>query len=491
MPRLPSILNQRAPVPVAALLLAIACGSAGAAVRLPAVISDRMVLQRSAATPVWGWADAGETVSVRFGATAATTRADGDGRWRVDLDLGAERRAGELRIRGADSETVVRDVLLGDVWLASGQSNMQKPLGERKGERPTFDYRAEIDAADAPDVRLFKVARKRAPAPLDDVAGEWVRCSPESVERTAFSAAAYFFGRRLHRELGVPVGLIDSSYGGTRIELWTPAAAAAGTDPGPDHSVLYNGMIAGLAPFGLKGMLWYQGESNLIDDGDGAAYTAKMARLVDAWRGAFGGGQPRSSPGSSPRTLSGPLPFYYVQIAPHLYHVVRPSKVADSEAAARLRQAQAAALAIPSTGMVVTTDLADDLADIHPRDKRTVGLRLANLALADTYGRKDIEARGPRFRAMRVENGRALLSFDHGEGLFASDRKPLSWFQVAGADGRWHPAKADIEAGRVAVASVRVPHPVTVRFAWDEAAQPNLVNGAGLPAVPFHTGAAQ
>jgi sialate O-acetylesterase len=179
-----------------------------------------------------------------------------------------------------------------------------------------------------------------------------------------------------------------------------------------------------------------------------------------------------------------------VQIAPHLYHVVRPAKVADPEAAAWLRQAQAAALAIPATGMVVTTDLADDLADIHPRDKRTVGLRLANLALAGTYGRRDIEANGPRLRAVRIDNGRALLSFDHAAGLFASDRKPLSWFQVAGGDGRWHPAQATIEGDRVVVASARVAQPVKVRFAWDEAAQPNLVNGAGLPAVPFHSDAA-
>lgn len=470
--------RRRAAVPLAAFLL-LAAMSAGAAVRLPAILSDHMVLQRSAATPVWGWAGAGEPVSVRFGDAAATVRAGADGRWRVALDLSNSAGTNELSVQGADNAIVVRDVLVGDVWLASGQSNMQKPLGERKGERPTFNYREETEAAEAPDVRLFKVARRRAPQPADDVAGEWVHCSPASVERSAFSAAAYFFGRRLQRELGVPVGLIDASYGGTRIELWTPAAALAaqpGRQDAADDAVLYNGMVAGLAPFALKGMLWYQGESNLIEDGDGSGYTAKMAALVGSWRQAFG----------SP-SLPGPLPFYYVQIAPHLYHVVRSAKVADPEAAARLRAAQAAALAIPGTGMVATTDLADDLADIHPRDKRTVGLRLANLALADTYGRRDIEARGPQWRAMEIDGGRALLSFDHARGLFASDRKPLSWFQLAGADGRWHPAKALIEGGRVAVQSDRVPQPVKARFAWDEAAQPNLVNGAGLPALPFST----
>ncbi|HEX8606799.1 MAG TPA: sialate O-acetylesterase [Pseudoduganella sp.] len=464
-------------IPLAATLL-LAAMSAGAAVRLPAILSDHMVLQRSATTPVWGWADAGEAVSVRFGDATATARAGADGRWRVDLDLTKSAGTDELSVRGASGEIVVRDVLVGDIWLASGQSNMQKPLGERKGERPTFNYREEIEAAEAPDLRLFKVARRRAPQPADDVAGEWVRCSPASVERSAFSAAAYFFGRRLHRELGVPVGLIDTSYGGTRIELWTPAAALAAApdrQPAADDAVLYNGMVAGLAPFALKGVLWYQGESNLIEDG-GAAYTAKMAALVGSWRQAFGAGAPARR-----------LPFYYVQIAPHLYHVVRSAKVADPEAAARLRAAQAAALAIPGTGMVATSDLADDLADIHPRDKRTVGLRLANLALADTYGRRDLAAQGPQWRAMTIDGGRALLSFDHAQGLFASDRKALSWFQVAGTDGRWHPAQAVIERDRVAVRSDRVPQPARVRFAWDEAAQPNLVNSAGLPALPFST----
>ncbi|TWI69520.1 sialate O-acetylesterase [Pseudoduganella lurida] len=525
--------------PLAASLLAAL--PALAAVRLPAVLSEHMVLQRGAATPVWGWAEPGETVEVRYGeasaggvaggstaagsaaagsraagsATASSavaagtaarnaaagnaaagnaaarnaaagnaaagsvttqTRAGADGRWRTVLDLRDAPRAGTLEVRGATNTVTAGDVLLGDVWLASGQSNMQKPLGERKGERPTFDAPAEIAAAEAPDLRLFKVQRGKASAPQEDVAGQWVRCSPESIESSQFSAVGYFFGRRLQRELGVPLGLIDSSVGGTRIELWTPASALSQAGRAEmDSSALYNAMVAGLAPFALKGMLWYQGESNVLVTDDGATYTAKMAALVGAWRTAFGTQFPRQ------------LPFYYVQIAPHLYHVLRHHQVLDAEAVPRLQEAQSAALRIPGTGMVVTTDLVDDLTDLHPRDKKSVGYRLANLALNETYGRKDIEAYGPVYRSLQVRDGRAVVTFDHGAGLFSANGKALTWFDVAGADGKWHPAGAVVERDRVIVTSPKVPRPKKVRFAWDEAAQPNLVNGAGLPARPFRS----
>jgi sialate O-acetylesterase len=450
---------------------------ASAAVRLPAVISDHMVLQRGAQTPVWGWAAPNETVSVGIGTQVQRTRAGQDGRWQVLLDLRDQLPApAALQVRGDGNEIVVGDVLVGEVWLASGQSNMEKPIGEKRGQKPTLDARADIAAADYPDIRLFKVSRKKAGQPGADVAGQWVRTTPASIESTQFSAAAYFFGRRLHQELHAPVGLIDSTWGGTRIELWTPPASAG--EPGaaagdPEASVLYNGMIAGLAPYAIKGALWYQGESNIIDTGDGPAYTAKMEALVSGWRARW----------------QRDFPFYYVQVAPHLYHLVRHAKVADPQAAPRLWEAQAAALRIPKTGMVVTTDLVDDLFDIHPRDKKSVGLRLANLALADSYGRTDIAAHGPMFRAMTVQGHNAVLSFDHAQGLAARDGKALSWFDIAGQDGRYYPGTATIEQDKVVVSSPQVPAPVAVRFGWDEAAQPNLVNKAGLPASPFRSDA--
>jgi sialate O-acetylesterase len=307
-----------------------------------------------------------------------------------------------------------------------------------------------------------------------------VRCSPASIAQTRFSAAAYYFGRQLNATLHVPVGLIDSTVGGTRIELWTPATATdARPDPDPARArllgqptVLYNGMIAGLAPFALRGAIWYQGESNIMDSDDGPAYTAKMEALVGSWR----------------QRWQADFPFYYVQVAPHLYSTVRAKRVSHgAESEPLLWEGQAQALRIPGTGMVVTTDLVDDLRDIHPRDKKTVGLRLANLALARTYGKAGIEAVGPSYRALRIEGSKAILSFEHADGLRARDGKPLTWFEVAGADGQYHPAEARIEGRQVVVSSPEAAAPRSVRFAWNEAAQPNLVNAAGLPAVPFRS----
>lgn len=450
---------------------------AGAEVRLPAILSDHMVLQRAAWVPVWGWAAPNEGVSVRFGSQARSTVAGSDGRWRVHLDLSnAPQAPGVLSVRGEGNALLVQDVLVGEVWLASGQSNMEKPFGEKKGQLPTLGSEEAVAGADQPEIRLFKVAKIKAAQPGEDVTGAWVRSTPASLIATQFSAAAYSFGRRLRQELGTPVGLIDASWGGTRIESWTPPDLVGTVDLPPavkdKPASLYNGMIAGLAPFRLKGALWYQGESNILHTDDGPAYAPKMKTLVDGWRRAFGPD----------------LAFYYVQLAPHLYSVVRADQgVQGPESLPRLREAQADALRMPNTGMIVTTDLADDLRDIHPRDKQTVGLRLANLALAQSYDRPDIEADGPTYRVIRFAGSQAILSFDHAQGLAARDGKPLDWFEIAGSDGRYHPATATIRGSEVVVSSPQVSEPKSVRFGWHEAATPNLVNGAGLPAVPFRS----
>lgn len=448
-----------------------------AEVRLPAILSDHMVLQRAARVPVWGWAAPNEAVSVRFGGQARSTRAGLDGRWRVDLDLGSAPQApGTLVVRGEGNALVVNDVLVGEVWLASGQSNMEKPFGEQRGQRPTFGSEETVAGADQPDIRLFKVAKIKAERPADDVTGAWVRSSPASLLSTRFSAAAYHFGRRLKQELGTPVGLVDASWGGTRIETWTPSDLVPPQTLPPQvkdrPASLYNGMIAGLAPFALKGALWYQGESNILHTDDGPAYTPKMEALVAGWRRAF----------------EAELPFYYVQLAPHLYSMVRAEQVSHgAESLPRLREAQTDALRIPNTAMIVTTDLADDLKDIHPRDKQTVGLRLANLALAKTYGRTGIEPFGPTFRSVRFAGRQAIVGFDHAQGLAARDGKALDWFEIAGEDGTFHPAAARVEGGEVVVSSPQVAEPKLVRFGWHEAATPNLVNRAGLPALPFRS----
>jgi sialate O-acetylesterase len=460
------------------LALSLPAGPLVAAVRLPSIISDHMVLQRGTKVPVWGWAAPDEPITVTIGNQTRVTQANGDGRWRIDLDLDtASRKPAALTVSGAGNAIVVNDVLVGEVWLASGQSNMEKPIGDKPKQKPTLDAEADIAAANHSEIRLFKVAKKKFTKPQEDVTGQWVVCTPVSIDAIKFSAAAYHFGVKLKNELDTPVGLIDSTWGGTRIEPWTPVAS---TDPVPGAgaetrqytaSAIFNGMVSGLAPFGIRGVIWYQGESNITDAEDPATYTPRMEALVAGWRAVWGA----------------QFPFYYVQLGPHLYHVVRNATVKDPQALPRMWEAQAQALRIPKTGMVVTTDLVDDLRDIHPRDKKSVGLRLAGLALSDTYGKRGHVAYGPVWRAMTVEGGKALLSFDFADHLAARDGKPLDWFEIAGADGIYHPGSAVIVRNRVVVSSPNVPLPATVRFAWDESARPNLVNEAGLPAMPFRS----
>jgi sialate O-acetylesterase len=363
---------------------------------------------------------------------------------------------------------------------------MEKPVGEQRGQQPTFNAEAEIKAGNHPTIRLFKVARARTATPAAEVEGTWQVCTPESLDGSHFSAAGYFFGRRLNQQLGVPVGLIDSDWGGTRIELWTSAGAfakeksladlaAAAKKPGAKAegvvpSLLYNGQIAPLAPFAIRGAIWYQGESNLMDVNDSATYPDKMAALVNGWRAAWGS----------------QFSFYYVQIAPYLYHLRYPSFVASPQAEPKFWEAQESFMRrVPKTGMIVTTDLVDNLFDIHPRDKKTVGERLANWALNRDYGRTDLPVSGPVFMQARVEGPKVNLEFDHAEGLMTKDGKPPTWFQLAGRDGVVFPAVAELEGERVLLTSPKVAKPKVVRFAWDEGAQPNLFNSAGLPARPF------
>lgn len=461
----------------------------GAALRAnvscPAIFSDHMVLQRERPDLVWGEADPGETVTVTFASQVKSAVAAPDGQWRVALDpmpASAESRA--LTIRGRNTLSF-SDVLVGEVWLCSGQSNMEKPLGPRKGQKPTDNYQAETAAANHPLLRLFQMPHY-GKFKKNSVRPRWLPCTPETIQSTDFSAAAYYFGREVQRALGVPVGLIHSSFGGTQIEAWIPPegfarnpdiSALAHTPyfawvKGVQATDLYESMIAPLAPYTLRGFLWYQGETNCMN-ADGPIYTEKMRALIESWRAVW------HDPSA---------PFYYVQIAPFDYSQW-PKWHLTPEALPVFWAAQTAALAIPHTGMVVITDLAGSARDIHPTDKLDVGLRLARLALADTYGRPGPVARSPRFASMRALSGRKLaLNFTHcGAGLVARDGLPLDEFQIAGADHRFFPATAVIAGDTVTVSSPEVAQPVAVHFAWSETANPALTNSAGLPAISFRT----
>ena len=482
---------------------------APADVRLPAVIGDHMVLQQDKPLPVWGWADPGEEVTVTLGANNASTKADQQGAWRVTM-APIEASADPVEMTVAGKNTIkLTDILVGEVWVGSGQSNMQWSV------QASNDAEKEIAAAVHPEIRLFLVPLVPSGSPASDVDARWVVCTPETI--SSFSAVLYYFGRTLHSELKQPVGLIATSWGGTRIEPWIPpagyasqpelkqdladlenskrgyselletriddlerwvrtarAAKAAGTPiptpPAiPNHPLnsngaptgLYNGMVHALVPLAIRGAIWYQGESNV---GMGKKYHVLMKALIDGWRKVWD---------------QDAFPFLFVQLAPYSYggNVTRLPEIWE---------AQAATLAVPNTGMAVIHDIGNT-RNIHPTNKQEVGRRLALWALARTYGQSDLEYSGPLFASMEVVNDDADITFKHGRGLRSSDRKPLTWFTIAGKDKKFYPAEATISGDRVIVRSSKVSQPVAVRFAWHQLAEPNLVNAAGLPASPFRT----
>jgi sialate O-acetylesterase len=493
-----------------------------AQVRLPAVIGDHMVVQQDKPVVVWGWAGKNEPVKVLFNGQERKTVAGADGKWRVVFDpLKAGGTPLEMTVRGAKApEVVVKDILAGEVWLCSGQSNMEMSFTWLPYPAP------DVLRAENPNMRLFFVPKRTADSPQEDVIAKWEPCSPDSVR--TFSMVAYYFGLELHKRLGVPVGLIDSSWGGTMIEPWTPPVGfaavpevkplldkqaakyaeyrdtlaktlpawetwvreakkalaakaplplepAAPRDPYDDPqapTTLYNGMIHALTPFAIRGAIWYQGESNR---NDGLFYEKKMEALIQGWRTVWGLGE---------------FPFYYVQLAPYDYAYDRETPTGDIPDFLRLAyiwEAQRMALRIPNTGMAVITDICD-LKDIHPTNKKDVGLRLSLWARAGTYGEKTLVHSGPLYRSMTVEDKLVRLAFDDvGSGLVTNDGQPLKWFEIAGDDHVFYKAEAEIAGDTVVVWSARVPAPKAVRFGWHQLAVPNLANKEGLPASPFRT----
>jgi sialate O-acetylesterase len=434
-------------------------------VRLPHLISDHMVLQRERPIAIWGWGAPGEKVSVSLGDQSASVTTDTEGKWRATLPAMAAGGPYEMIIQG-NNRLAVRDVFVGDVWICSGQSNMAWVMVHR-----TTNMDQEIAAADYPKMRLLTLpaplpGQKIDSTPKDDVESQWYVCSPKTVGY--FSAVAYYFGRELHRELKVPVGLIASAVSGTRIEPWTPGVGVqsvpelAGKDQVQDGE-LFNTMIRPLVPFAIRGVIWYQGEGNV---GDGFTYFHRMQALVNGWRSVW---------------KQGDFPFYYVQLAPLNWGGKPKDQLPE------IWEAQTAALAIRNTGMIVTNDIGN-VGDPHPRNKRDVGKRLAALALVKTFGKTNIEYSGPIYRSMSVEGDKIRLHFDHAEGgLQSRDHRPLTWFMIAGEDGKFVPATATIDGNTVVVSSEQVLQPKAVRFAWHQIAEPNLMNAAGLPASAFRT----
>jgi sialate O-acetylesterase len=450
-----------------AFILSLACSVLQASVKLPSIIGDNMVLQRDQPLPIWGWAEQGEEVTVQIAGQTHTAKADDEGRWKVVLDKLQTGEPLEMIVKTSSGEVLkVRNILVGEVWICSGQSNMEMGIG-------ACDKAAEeIAAADYPRIRLFQVPNVKATEPATDVKAAWAVCSPKTVGAggwAGFSAAGYYFGRQLHKDLGVPVGLIDTTWGGTPAEFWTSNKSLE-ADPAlkplaqGESSCLYNGMLAPLIPFGIRGAIWYQGESNA---GRAYQYRTLFPAMIRDWRTNWG---------------QGDFPFGFVQIAPYRYGGQNNTGIW-----AELCEAQTMTLKnAPNTGMAVTLDIGN-IDDIHPTNKQEVGRRLALWAMAKAYN-KETAYSGPIYKSMAVDGNKVRLEFDYvGGGLISRDGKPLTDFTVAGADQQFKPATAEIDGNSVVVTCPEVAEPAAVRFAWHDIATPNLSNKDGLPAGPFRT----
>ncbi len=469
---------------IAALASSLA---AHATVRLPALVGDHMVVQRNVPVPVWGWAAPGEQVTVsfrgqRYLATPATT-----GRWQVTLPAMPAGGPYAMTIQGQNT-LLLQDILVGDVWLAAGQSNMELPLRDKNAPAPgayplPLNAEQEVAGANFPQIRQFTVKKVVAYQPQTENEGYgWQVCSPATAG--SFSAVGYFFARHLHQHYQVPIGLLSSPWGGTPAEAWVSpealgqlpdfgalvASLAAPVTPAPDAqntpTVLYNGMIAPLLPYALKGVIWYQGESNV---GRAAQYRALFPTLIRDWRTRFA--QPE-------------LPFLFVQLANFTKEVPLPAESDWAE----LREAQAQALALPRTGMAVAIDVGEG-ADIHPADKQDVGYRLALVARQVAYGDRQVVAAGPTFQRMQVVGSQVRVQFANAKaGLqLRTGTTMLSGFAVAGADHQFHWASGTLAGSEVVLTCAAVPAPVAVRYDWANNPTGNLYNREGLPAVPFRT----
>ncbi|MDQ8200169.1 sialate O-acetylesterase [Pelagicoccus enzymogenes] len=472
-----------------ALTLALALGSplAQAEVSCPDIFSDHMVLQREKPIAVWGTADPGEKVTVRFAGQEAYVKASDTGNW--SLELPAQKASFTPRTLTVSGENTLtfEDVLVGEVWLLSGQSNMDKPLGEIRGQQVSQGYPEVLEEADIPALRLFRMPNNLK---IEDASlvKQWVVCTGETVDAMRFSAAGFHFGKELNAKLDVPVGLIHSAFGGTMIEAWMPEEAFQ-ADPqleplmrepyfswvkGVQATELYQSMIEPLAPFTLRGFLWYQGESNLMH-GDSQIYTAKLSHLIEAWRMRW------SQPAA---------PFYFAQIAPFTYSEWIGHKTLTLDALPLFWEAQlAVADKVQRAEIVPTVDLVDNLRDIHPTNKRDVGLRFAQLALHETYQHADSSFELPRLQSIEKGDNSSLLlrfsgAFDLGSAI-ATDA--LGAFEIAGSDGNYQSASPHWNNGMLELRTPGIEEPQYARYAWDEKAAPPKAKAPELPLYPFRT----
>lgn len=438
-----------------------------AIIRLPSIISSNMVLQQKSEATLWGWSDPSERFVIisSWKTQVDSVRAFNSGKWKVKISTPSAGGPYTITIKGRTTTLTLENILIGEVWLCSGQSNMEMSN--------TQQIRDELPNSFNDKIRFFTVGKATSEYPQDNCDGKWVSCNEETLRR--FSAVAYFFGKKLNKDLNVPIGLIQSAWSGTPVELWTPAEVID-SDPVTREAatkirdvtyrpnkpgLIYNAMIYPVSPYTIAGTIWYQGEGNTTR---AHAYQKMFTDMIGSWRKRF----------------EKEFPFYYVQIAPYTYE--------SSYEAALLMEQQTRSLAYPRTGMVVITDLVDNVKDQHPKNKYDVGLRLANTALAETYGQNISVYKSPMYKSMEIVKDKINLFFDNAPtGFMVKGNEKPTEFLIAGSDQHFLPADVKIEKDRIVVSNKQISHPAAVRFSFSNTGMSNIFNKEGLPITPFRT----
>ena len=437
-------------------------------VRLPNIIGSHMVLQQKSNVKLWGWASPGEKISIKTSWDGITyqTQATNDAKWLTEIKTPEAGGSYSISVKG-NNTIELEDVLIGEVWVCGGQSNM-----EWSGTQKLPQSIDEAPNARNNKIRLFYVSKSTSMFPQENLDGKWVVCSPEEMYK--FSAIGYFFGKNLNEKMNAPIGLINSNWGGTPAETWTPAfvvnnnmtikkgAEELKSQPGWPHqtAMAYNAMIYPLTNYAIAGAIWYQGESNVRTY---YAYEKLFTGMIDAWRLQWNKN----------------FPFYFVQIAPFTYGF--------KNVGALLRETQTRSASHPNTGMVVITDLIPDTTNIHPILKKEVAKRLSDMALNKTYGFKDISFDSPVYSNHVVEKDKIKIHFNNAANGLIAKGDQISSLEIAADDKRFLPAQAKIEGNTIIVSNKNIKNPVAVRFAFNNTAIPNLFNKEGLPVNLFRT----
>lgn len=453
-----------------------------AKIKMPALFTDNMMLQQKSNPPIWGWAEknANITIKTSWNSKIYKVKADASGKWKAALQTSTFGGPYTIEVSEGNEKVIIKNVLLGEVWLCSGQSNMEMPLKGFQGQ-PVKNGNEIIVRSTNKNIRLITIPRATVLEPKDDFEGKWQEASPKSTSN--FSATAWYFGSLLQEVLNVPIGLIHVSYGGSSMEAWMNqemlkdfASAKIPTtkeelakDPNRVPTTLFNGMLSPVIGYGIKGSIWYQGESNYERANE---YTALMKKMVSSWRTIWNQGE---------------FPFYFAQIAPFNYASFHPNDYQEKYNSAYLREAQfKASKEIPNSAMAVLMDVGEE-NNIHPMDKEKGGNRLAFQALARTYGMEGFEFESPKYKSMEIKDGSVTVSFDDvANGITSYDKEVLG-FEIAGEDKVFYPAKTVVRRKSVVLTSDKVVKPVAVRYLWKDFAKAELFSAGGLPVSSFRT----